>query len=192
MWRFSTRGMLSAALPSAAGPTRSPSRRSIVGTALAALLLASVGCSAVTKALTKPWNAPEVEVTSLRPVQIGLQQQTLLIGLRIRNPNDRALPIDAMSYRLSLEGEEIAAGSGELRRRIPAFGEGSAEVSVISDAARLAAKLPALMLQSRPWRYRITGTVTLVGAIPIPYGYAGEIDPNTLLRAALRHGRSAG
>ena len=144
------------------------------------LLLTLAGCAG----LTKPWTAPDVMVTSLKPQQVGLDQQTFLVGLRIHNPNDRMLPIKAMSYRLSLEGDEIASGSGKLERQIPAFGEESAEVSVSGSAAQLVTRLPILMLQSRPLDYQIAGTVTVAGVIPIPSRYSGELDPKMLLRGA--------
>ncbi|MGB5833675.1 MAG: LEA type 2 family protein [Thiohalocapsa sp.] len=143
-----------------------------------AVLLTLTACAG----LTNPWTPPEVAVTSLRPQQIGADSQSLLLGLRIRNPNDRTLPINAMSYRLSVEGDEIAAGSGELERQIPAFGEEFAEVSVTGSVAQVASKLPALMLKSRPLQYQIAGTVTVARVLPIPYRYSGELDPNSLLR----------
>lgn len=146
----------------------------------ACLLLTLTGCAS----LTQPWIAPEVMVTSLQPRQLGLDQQTFLIGLRIHNPNDRLLPIKAMSYRLSLEGEEIAAGGGKLERQIPAFGEASAEVSVTGNAARLISRIPLLMRQSRPLDYEVAGTVTVAGVLPLPYRYSGQLDPKLLLRGA--------
>jgi hypothetical protein len=141
--------------------------------------LGLAGCAG----LTKPWSAPEVTVTSLQPQKIGLDEQSLLVGLQIHNPNDRMLPIKAMSYRLTLEGDEIASGSGKLERQIPAFGDASAEVSVTGSALGLAGKLPAMLLTARPWQYQIAGTVTVAGVVPIPYRYSGELDPKALLRA---------
>jgi len=146
-----------------------------------ALLTLLAGCAG----LTEPWIAPEVRVTSIRPERITLDEQSLLLGLRIRNPNDRMLPIKAMSYRLSLEGEEIASGSGKLERQIPAFGEEQAVVSVTGSGLDLAARLPMLMLRSRPLQYQIKGTVNIAGVLPIPYRYSGELDPGMLLRGVL-------
>ena len=168
-------------LPRLVSTARRPA--ALVLNSMLTLLLAATlnGCAS----LTKPWIAPEVSVTSLKPQQIKLDQQTLLVGLRIRNPNDRMLPIDAMSYRLSLEGDEIAAGGGKLERQIPAFGEADAVVSVTGNTAGLVGRLPWLMLQSRPLQYKIAGTVTVAGILPIPYRYSGEFDQKMLLRAAL-------
>jgi LEA14-like dessication related protein len=141
-------------------------------------VLALAGCAS----LTQSWQTPEVAVTSIKPQQLTLQQQTMQVGLKIRNPNDRMLPIKAMTYRLYLEGDQIASGGGALDRQIPAFGEEDVEVSLIGDGAALIGMLPALALQSRPWRYKIAGTATVAGVLPLPYSYSGEIDPQTLLR----------
>ena len=148
---------------------------------LSAILLAIPACAG----LVQPWQSPEVIVTSLRPERIGLDEQSLLVGLRIKNPNDRRLPINAMTYKLTLAGDQIAQGGGRLERQIPAFGEESVEVSVIGSAATLLRKVPALALQSRPWEYEISGTVTVAGVVPLPYRYAGEMDPQKLLRTLM-------
>jgi LEA14-like dessication related protein len=148
-------------------------RRSPLSGVLIATLVLS-GCAG----LTDPWQAPEVVVTSIVPQQIGLERKTLSIGLRLRNPNDRTLPIKAMSYQLSLQGVELAAGGGKLERQIPAFGEAEAEVSLDANAAALARMLPSLALSDGPWSYRIAGTATVAGVIPIPYRYTGTIDPS--------------
>jgi len=163
------------------GPGVACQRRCLRALLVLAMLFLAVGCAG----LTSPWTEPEVMVTSIKPQRIGLDEQSLLVGLRIRNPNDRMLPIKAMTYRLSLEGEEIASGGGALERQIPAFGEETAEVSLTSDAGLLLRKLPALAFQTEPWQYRIAGTVTVAGIVPIPYRHSGEIDPKQIARAAL-------
>jgi LEA14-like dessication related protein len=139
---------------------------------LATLFLS--GCAG----LTRSWEAPEVIVTSITPQVIGLERQVLRVGVRLRNPNERTLPIKAMSYRLSLEGVELAAGSGELEREIPAFGEAETEVSLDANAAALVRMLPSLVLREGPWSYRIAGTAMVAGVVPIPYRYTGTIDPS--------------
>lgn len=154
--------------------------------ALAALLLAAttalmlLGCAT----LTRPWLAPEVSLRSLAAQEIGAERQTLLLGLQIDNPNDRPLPIRALTYRLAVEGQELASGASTLERLIPANGSGDAQVSVALDGAALLRQLPALALAGRPLRYRLSGTAT-VGLLPLPFQHSGEIDPQELLRAAL-------
>ncbi|MBK1633186.1 hypothetical protein CKO31_21010 [Thiohalocapsa halophila] len=159
-----------------------PTRRTgaIVAALLWALLLTA--CAS----LTRDWLPPEVQVTSITPERIALDQQTLRVRLSLRNPNDRMLPIKAMTYKLSLEGTQIAEGGGELDKQIPAFGEAPVEVTVVADAAKALGLLPRLALRREPIGYRIAGTVTVAGVVPIPYRWSGEIEPEKLLRSATR------
>ncbi|WP_058554168.1 LEA type 2 family protein [Thiohalocapsa sp. ML1] len=147
---------------------------------VAALLLTA--CAS----LTRDWLPPEVQVTSITPERIGLDQQTLRVGLNLKNPNDRMLPIKAMTYKLSLEGTQVAQGGGALDKQIPAFGAAPVEVTVVADAASMLGLLPTLALRREPVGYRIAGTVTVAGVVPIPYRWSGELDPQMLLRSAGR------
>ncbi len=145
---------------------------------LAAAVLLFTGCAS----LTQPWKSPQVQLRSIAPERIGLTRQRLRVGLDIHNPNDRTLPIKAMTYKLSLEGTRVAEGGGTLERQIPAGGTEPVEVSVESDAAAALALVPTLALRSDPISYRISGNVTVAGVLPIPYRYSGEVEPQALLR----------
>jgi LEA14-like dessication related protein len=161
-------------------PLASSARRTIAPAILAALLLTA--CAS----LTRDWLPPEVQVTSIQPERIALDQQTLRVGLKLKNPNDRMLPIKAMTYKLSLEGTQVAEGGGALDQQIPAFGEAPVEVTVVADAASALGLLPTLALKREPIEYRIAGTATVAGVLPLPYRHSGEIDPQDFLRAAQR------
>jgi hypothetical protein len=91
-----------------------------------------------------------------------------------------------MTYKLSLEGKQIAEGGGALDKQIPAFGEAPVEVTVVADAGTALGLLPMLALRREPIAYRIAGTVTVAGVVPIPYRYSGQIEPDVLLRSAAR------
>jgi LEA14-like dessication related protein len=158
-------------------------RCTILYTILCAILcpmLLLAGCAS----LTRDWLPPEVQVTSVTPERIGLDRQTLRVGLLLENPNDRMLPIKAMTYKLSLAGTQVAEGGGALDKQLPAFGKAPVEVTVVADAASMLGLLPTLALRREPIGYRIAGTVTVAGVVPIPYRHAGELDPQMLLRAA--------
>ncbi len=62
------------------------------------------GCAS----LTQPWQAPEVALVGIRVKEITLARQTFVVTLAVRNPNDRPLPIKAMSYRIQIVGSEVA------------------------------------------------------------------------------------
>lgn len=148
---------------------------------LVAFLLA--GCAS----LTRPWEAPEVALAGVSVGEIGLARQTFVVTLSVRNPNDRALPIEALTYRLSLEGVELAQGSSALESQIPAFGEAMVDVEVVSSLLGVAGQLPAMALKDSPLEWQVTGTATLTGGLlRLPYRYSGEIDPARLLSGAVR------
>jgi LEA14-like dessication related protein len=150
------------------------------------LLALLAGCAS----LTRPWEPPEVTLAGLRVKELGLAQQTLILTLAVHNPNDRTLPIKGLTYRLKLEGNEIAQGSSALDRQIPAFGEALADVEVTGSLLTLAQQLPALALKDRPLDWTLTGTATIAeGLLTLPYRYSGQVDPRELLargEAALR------
>jgi len=148
---------------------------------LVAALLA--GCAS----LTRPWEAPEVALAGLRVEELGLARQTFVVTLAVRNPNDRALPIEGLTYRLSLEGVELAEGSSALEQRIPAFGEAMVDVEVVSSLLGVAGQLPAMALKDRPLEWKVAGTATLAGGlVRLPYRYSGEVDPARLISGAVQ------
>jgi LEA14-like dessication related protein len=147
---------------------------------IAGAVLLVVGCASVTES----WETPEVALVGLQPTAIGFERQSFIARLRITNPNDRTLPIQRMTYRLSVEGNEIANGAGELDRQIPAFGEETVDVEVNSNLLDLLSKLPVLALQNDSLEWTISGTVGVLGGmLPLPYRYSGEIDPRALMSA---------
>jgi hypothetical protein len=157
----------------------------IVVTALALLLAA--GCAT----LTEPWQAPEVTPLGLRVAELGPLRQVFVVTLAVTNPNDRTLPIKAMTYRLTLEGKELAQGSSRLERQIPALGEESVEVEVAANLLGVVPQLPALALQGRPLDWTIAGTLTIAdGLLTLPYRYSGQVDAADLLAKAAEASRA--
>jgi LEA14-like dessication related protein len=147
---------------------------------LCALLL--VGCAS----LTHSWQAPEVTLKGLRIKELGLGQQVFVATLGVRNPNDRTLPIKAMTYRLTLEGKDLAEGGGALDRQIPAFGESVVDVDVVGSLLGLTQMLPALATKQIPLDWTVTGTATIAdGLLTLPYRYSGQVDPQELLSRAV-------
>jgi LEA14-like dessication related protein len=148
---------------------------------LLSLLALGAGLTSGCATFTRPWQAPEVSLVGVKPKSIALDRQTLTLRLAVRNPNDRALPIKAMTYRLKLDGREVAEGGGALERTIPALGEATVDVDVTASALQLLQQLPSLALSNRPVDWRVSGTATLAGGVvTLPYRYSGSIDPKTL------------
>ncbi len=153
-----------------------PLPRLLLLVALGAVL--ACGCAG----LTRPWQAPEVALRGLQVKELGLSRQSFLVTLAVRNPNDRTLPVKAMTYRLELEGRELATGASRLDRQIPAFAEALVDVQVEGNLLGLAAQLPALALKAGPLDWTVSGTATLAGGlVTLPYRYSGQVDPAELL-----------
>jgi hypothetical protein len=156
-----------------------------VMTALA--LLVVTGCATI----TQPWQSPEVAPLGLRVAELGPQRQVFVVTLAVKNPNDRTLPIKAMTYRLTLDGKELAQGSSTLERQIPALGEERVEVEVAANLLGVVPQLPALALQGRPLDWTVVGTVTIAdGLLTLPYRYSGQVDAATLLAQAAQASRA--
>lgn len=145
------------------------------------------GCAS----LTKPWIAPEVALAGLRIQELGLLRQVFVVSLTVRNPNDRALPVRALTYRIELEGQELAEGTSSVDRQIPAFGEALVDVDVVGNLLGVAVQLPILAQKDRPLDWTVSGTVTIAGGfLTLPFRYSGQLDPRTLSTIGGRATRS--
>ncbi|MBK1702504.1 LEA type 2 family protein [Thiococcus pfennigii] len=151
--------------------------------ALAGWLLALSGCAGLGGA----WIPPEVELARVQPRAIALGRQAFLVSLWLRNPNDRTLPVTAMSYRIQLEGRQLAEGRTELERLIPPGGTEQVDFPVQSNLLTALPGLPQRLLAGEPLDWTVTGTVWIRAAgltLPLPYRRSGQID-----RAALNGGQ---
>jgi len=123
-----------------------------------------------------------VALAGLRIKEITLASQTAVVTLAVKNPNDRELPITAMTYRIQIEGSEVVQGASALDRQIPAFGEAVVDVEVAGSLLGLVAQLPSLALEDRPHDWTVSGTVTIAdGLLTLPYRYSGQVDAKQLL-----------
>ena len=114
--------------------------------------------------------------------EIVLARQTVIVTLTVRNPNDRPLPIKAMTGRLQIEGNEVARGASTLDRQIPAFGDALVDLDVEGSLVGLIQQLPSLSLKDAPLDWTVSGTVTVAdGFLILPYRYSGQVDAKTLL-----------
>jgi LEA14-like dessication related protein len=142
------------------------------------VLAAPTGCAS----LTEDWKAPQLALVSVRPKALALEQQSFLVRLRVENPNDRTLPLSAMTYRISVEGRELAHGATELERTIPPFGEETVDVEVSSNLVALLPQLSIFALSRDKLRWKLSGTVALAsGLFTLPFWYSGEIDPRAVI-----------
>jgi LEA14-like dessication related protein len=130
---------------------------------LAAICLILAACAG-TEALVA---TPKVRLTSVELQDVSFTEQTFLLGFEVENPNGFPLPVEAIKYRVQLDGERFAGGEAAASFTIPAHGEGAFQVSVRLDILTQAATLSSLLHGGVPENvsYRVDGSL----AVDIPF-----------------------
>lgn len=132
--------------------------------------------------LSNSWVTPGVNLVGIKPAGAGLDHQAFVVSLNVNNPNNRPLPIEAATYKLEVEGREIATGTSRLETQIPAYAEGVVDLSVHTETAELIEKLSALTNAADRWGYLFSGTLDLAGGyVPVPFCYQGEVDAGRIM-----------
>lgn len=81
-------------------------------------VLALQGCS-----LMPSYEPPNVTISGLRTVPTGRALPDFEIDLRVINPNRQSLPIEGISYKISLGGNEIITGVGNDFPTVEGYGQ---------------------------------------------------------------------
>ncbi|HEY8507642.1 MAG TPA: LEA type 2 family protein [Steroidobacteraceae bacterium] len=124
---------------------------------LAALALG--GCSALVPKL----ETPNLSIVNVQVEKSDLWEQRLKVRMRVQNPNERALPIRGLSYRLDVAGQELARGVSGTSFTVPAFGEAEFDMNVTANMASAIIRLLGSQDDSRidHLDYRIVGKISL-------------------------------
>ena len=121
--------------------------------------------------------APRVSLVSITPVDFQLFEQRFRVTLRVQNPNSRAITIRGLDYEIVVNERSFAQGVSGKPLTVPAYGENSAEVEVVSTLQRVLEQLEELTKRDRPSiDYKIRGHVRVDGIpIPVPFEYQGTL-----------------
>lgn len=120
---------------------------------------------------------PEVRLADLAIERIGLFEQRYRIGLRMQNPNDRALDIESLRFDLALAGRSFADGVAAGGFTLPAGGEERVEVVVSSDLGSVLDLLSDWVSGNRALPYRLSGEARLAGwGISVPFAREGRLE----------------
>ena len=142
----------------------------LLGSALIVWLLAA--CSGL------PLNtvAPGIRVADVRIKSLGLFEQRLDVGVRINNPNDLDLKIEALDFRLEVNGRPFGQGLARVTTLIPALSSTVFRIETFLQSRDLIQQiktLPSDTLQAGV-PYRIVGRVkTDRSSRWLPFDYAG-------------------
>jgi LEA14-like dessication related protein len=147
-----------------------PVRHAWSAVLVTALLLS--GCATALK-----WEAPKLSVASLKLQSADVFSQRLLVHMRVSNPNDRELPIKGLTYRIEVNGAELAQGLTDTPFVVPAMGEAEFDVQVTANLATALSQLLSRRGSSDTLDYHLTGSVALSSGLlrHIPFDERGSV-----------------
>jgi LEA14-like dessication related protein len=130
------------------------------------------GCAALPK-----FEAPKLSVISLKMQGGDFFSQRLQVRMRVFNPNDRELPIKAITYRLVVNNAELGNGSTSAPFTVPAMGEAEFDMQITANLAGALAKLLSRRNSSEALDYRLVGDVSLSSGFlrRIPFDERGSV-----------------
>lgn len=130
------------------------------------------GCSGMIPKL----EPPDLQVVGVELQASDLLQQQLRVRMRVTNPNDRALPVRGITYRVEVAGEQFATGESERDFEVPALGSTEFDLSMKANAASVLLKL--MGNRSQALDYRLTGRVQLASGLlrSIPFEEKGTFN----------------
>jgi LEA14-like dessication related protein len=140
---------------------------------LAWVCAVTVGCAA----LGGYKEAPKVSLAGIRVVEAGVLEQKLGLTLRIQNPNEKELPIQAFNFDLLLNGQQFASGVAASAVTVPAFGTNTVEVEAFSSLGSVLKQFAAYRAGGlKKLSYRLKGRAILTDAnVRLPFDFDGEI-----------------
>ena len=107
-----------------------------------------------------PFNAvaPKVSVAEVGVKSLGLLEQRFDVGLRVSNPNDFDLTIEALEFELELNGRPFATGLSQVSTRIAAASSTLLRIDATTQSKDLIRQIEALSPESLkegvPYRIR--------------------------------------
>lgn len=141
--------------------------------ACAALAFAlAAGCASVANL-----QAPDLSVVSMKLQSADLFEQRLLVRMKVQNPNDRELPIKAITYRIEVDQAQFAQGETNTPFTVPALGEAEFDVQVRANLAGALSKFLSRKKDQDTLEYRLVGDVSLASGFlrRIPFDERGSV-----------------
>ena len=127
-----------------------------------------------------PYHAkpPKVSVADVDIKSLGIFEQHFDVGLRVSNPNDFDLKIEALEFELELNGRPFAKGLSRVSALIPAISSTVLRVDAVTQSRNLIQQIKALPAETlkEGVPYRISGRVkTDQSSSWIPFDQQGVV-----------------
>lgn len=128
-------------------------------------------------AVFKSYESPRVTIVSVEISEISLFETVFNVQLRIVNPNDTDLSLQAAECRLTLNGKDMLQGVSQSEALVPAYGSVKVPVTLYSNVIEMVRGL--LRLRGREnLAYELAGKLRMKAAgIPatLPFSSRGEL-----------------
>lgn len=119
---------------------------------------------------------PSVTVADIQLARLGVLEQTLVLRLRVQNPNDSEFEVDGLAYTLEINGRPFARGVGNKAVRVPRYGVAVIETEAVSGMVDLARQFEDFRRGSAgALRYRLYGHLSAGAIGRLPFDYVGEL-----------------
>ena len=121
-----------------------------------------VACSGLPpNAVAPKVSVAEVSVAEVDIKSLGVFEQHFDVGLRVNNPNDFDLTIEALDFELELNGRAFAKGLTRATTLIPAVSSTLVRVDAVTRSTNLMQQIKSLSPEAlkRGVPYRITGRI---------------------------------
>lgn len=135
---------------------------------------ALLGACATMAGLSEP---PRVSLVGIEPVDIRLLEQRVRVTLKVQNPNARDITVRGLDYEIVVNDRLFAQGVSGKTFTVPAYGESTAALEVVTTLQRVLEQLDALGRRGEPGLdYAISGRISVDGVpIPIPFAYEDSL-----------------
>ena len=116
---------------------------------------------------------PKVEFEHVDLKDVSGNGATVLVGLKIENPNSFSLHVDSVRYILEIKGKPLTSSTIDKPVEVPSKGSAVIEIPVPVKFADLFSSVLDF-LQSGSTEYRVSGEAK-IGSFSIPFDQKGEL-----------------
>lgn len=137
------------------------------------VLIWLAGCAVFPGSLERP----KVSLAGLALIDANLFEQRFALKLRVQNPSDTDLPVQALTYDLELNDKAFGSGVSRSPVTVPSYGSAVIEVEMISNLSGLVKQLAEFSRSGvSTLRYRMKGNVVVGPSnTRLPFEQSGEI-----------------
>jgi LEA14-like dessication related protein len=136
-------------------------------------LAVALGTSSCSFFLKQVVEKPKVEFEHVDLKDVNGNGATVLVGLKIENPNSFSLHVDSVRYTLEIKGKPLTSATIDKPVEVPGKGSAVVEIPVPVKFADLFSSVLDF-LQSGATQYRVSGDAK-VGSFSIPFDQKGEL-----------------